>query len=63
MTGADHRWLVAALFLSACGSHEGPQATVETQASLVATCAIEHAHLLDERTLHGVVDTPPDRRA
>ena len=62
MTGADHRWLVAALLLSACGSHEAPVAA-EAESSGAATCAIEHAHLLDERTLHGVVDTPPDRRA
>jgi RND family efflux transporter MFP subunit len=62
MTGAD-RWIVLALALVACEHGAESEAASTAEPTPAATTAIEHAHLLDERTLHGVVDTPPDRRA
>jgi membrane fusion protein (multidrug efflux system) len=61
MTGADARALVLVLCLAACGG--APEEQVETDIPAVATCVIERVTLDDRRTLHGVVDTPPDRRA
>jgi RND family efflux transporter MFP subunit len=60
MTGVE-RLVACALFLAACDGATEPAA--ETELASAPTCAIEHARLADRRTLHGVVDTPPDRRA
>jgi RND family efflux transporter MFP subunit len=62
MIGVDRR-LALALVLVACGHEAASEGGAETEVPPAATTAIEHAHLIDERTLHGVVDTPPDRRA
>lgn len=63
MRGADRRWLALSLLALACGGEAAPEAEAETEVPAAPTCGIEHARLVDRRTLHGVVDTPPDGRA
>jgi RND family efflux transporter MFP subunit len=65
MTGVDRcAWLLAlALFSSACGEHAAETGVADEEAPAAPTCAIERVQRVDRRTLHGVIDTPPDRRA
>lgn len=65
MTGADRRvWLLMLMLLaSACGGNATETETAGEEPTAAPTCAIERVQRIDQRTLHGVVDTPPDRRA
>lgn len=67
MTGAERRALVLAglVWLAGCGGGAGG-GEGEGEASEVppaASCGLERVTRVDRRTLHGVVDTPPDARA
>ena len=55
--------MLAIALSCACGASASPDEGASTEPAPAATCALETTHLIDERTLHGVVDTPPDRRA
>jgi len=60
MTGVE-RALALSLLLAACGG--ATETAAPDEPTPVATCAVGHAPIVDRRSLHGVVDTPPDRRA
>lgn len=63
MTGARPSLTLSALLLAvACGS-AAPEGETETERAPLPTCGVERVQIDDQRTLRGVVDTPPDRRA
>ena len=62
MTGIERVLLAAMFSLGGC-NHASVAEAPSDEPSAVATCGVERLEITDRTTLHGVVDTPPDRRA
>jgi RND family efflux transporter MFP subunit len=62
MIGVDRVRIAALAFLIACGG-EGAGEEEAAEPPPAETVALAHRTIVDRRTLQGVVDVPPDRRA